>query len=286
MTERMWLDGALPAVATDHWALLAAGRGADLAARRVLALPADTRSPAPLLDALLADGVAAAPAFALVGVSGDRLTAFLRGPFALRAEYTHRGAPTRADGHGVYGWRELTALTGVDRAWVLQSPAITRTDGALRAAPVEAGPTTASGIALRATRGLTGRVQAAGHRSDRSLPVGGAPRMLELPDGRRVHIRGELLIGRGPRTGPLPPDRLPVLVALEGAPRELSRTHLRVRQDGDLVTLEDLGGAGGTALRTGTGGPRRLRAAEPVTVQAGQTAELPGGLRIRFLGEA
>lgn len=285
MTERVWLDGVLPAVATDHWALLTTGHGAALAARRMLALPADTRSPTPLLDALLADGVSAAPAFALVGLLGDRLTVFLRGPFAMRAEHTHRGEPVRADGHGVHGWRELT-LTGVERAWVLQSPAITRTDGALRAAPVEAGPTTASGIAMRATRGLTGRVPAAGRRSDRSLPVGGAPRMLELPDGRRVHIRGELLIGRGPRTGPLPPDRLPVLVALEGAPRELSRTHLRVRQDGDLVTLEDLGGAGGTALRTGTGGPQRLRAAEPVTVQAGQTAELPGGLRIRFLGEA
>ncbi|WP_460774905.1 FHA domain-containing protein [Microbacterium sp. GXF7504] len=283
MTERVWLDGALPAVATETWAVLATGRGAVPAARRILALPADTASPAPVLDALVADGVGTAPGFALVALVDGRLTAFLRGPFALRIEHEDGGA-ARVDGYGVHSWREVV-LDGVQRAWVLQSPAITRTDAALRATPVRPGPTTASGLAMRTVRAVAAATPPAITGADGALPDG-PPRCIELPDGARVPIEGELLIGRGPRTDRLDAAGLPVLVVLDRAPRELSRTHVRVRRDGDEVRIEDLGGAGGTALTGADGVPRRLRAAEPVPVAAGQTAELPGGVRIRFLGDA
>ncbi|MCX6502041.1 MAG: FHA domain-containing protein [Microbacterium sp.] len=284
MTERVWLDGALPAVATDTWAVMSAGRGAIPAARRILALPADTAAPAALLDVLLADGLAATPAFAVVALEDDRLTAFLRGPFVLRAERTD-GTIDRVDGFGVHSWREVT-MTDIRRVWCLQSPAITRTDSAPRALPARPGPTTASGIAMRATAAVTAGPDAALAPPRPALPVDAAPRMIELPTGERIAIEGDLLIGRGPRSDRLDGRDLPTLIALDRAPREVSRRHVRVSRRGADVRIEDLGSAGGTSLVDAAGTARRLRPSEPAPVAVGETAELPGGVRIRFVGDA
>lgn len=283
MTERVWLTGALPAVATDAWAVLTTGSGAVTAARRILALPEDLTDPAPILDALLADGIGRTPAFAVIGMTGGRLLAFLRGPFALRAEHVD-GLVDRVDGGGVRTWREV-GLGGVRRAWCLQSPSITRTDAAPQATPAAVGPATASGIALRAVPAV--RITPAAPVATRPAVRGPRPpRMIELPGGARVPIEGDLLIGRGPRSGRLDGGRLPVLVPLIGAPRELSRRHVRVWRQGDGVRIQDLDTAGGTTLTDRAGVVRRLRPSEPAPVLAGESAELPGGIRIRFLGDA
>jgi hypothetical protein len=306
VAERVWLEGALPAVATDTWAVMSAGRGAIPAARRILSLADRAATPAELLDALLADGLASTPAFAVVALEEDRLTAFLRGPFVLRAERVD-GRMERADGLGVHSWREIT-LHGIRRAWCLQSPAITRPS--LRAVPAEPGPTTASGLAVRATPGIAAAGPApetmpAVTGPETMRPIGlshavtpqfsapprapvpeAVPRMIELPSGERIPIVGELLIGRGPRSDRLDGRELPTLVALERAPKEVSRRHLRVSSGGGGVRIEDLGSSGGTSLVDAAGTVRRLRPAEPAAVAVGETAELPGGVRIRFVGDA
>jgi hypothetical protein len=287
---------------------MSAGRGAIPAARRILALTEGTATPAELLDALLADGVAATPAFAVVALEEDRLTAFLRGPFVLRAERMHGGIE-RVDGLGVHTWRETT-MDGVRRAWCLQSPAITRPT--MRAVPADPGPATASGLAMRSTTSLAAAgpapeamptvpadlpaidsrpaadADAAGHgAAPRPVaPPDAVPRMIELPSGERIPIVGELLIGRGPRSDRLDGRELPTLVALERAPKEVSRRHVRVWSRGGGVRIEDLGSAGGTSLVDASGAVRRLHPAEPAAVAVGETAELPGGVRIRFVGDA
>jgi hypothetical protein len=109
------------------------------------------------------------------------------------------------------------------------------------------------------------------------------PRAIVLPDGERVPIEGTLLVGRGPRTERVDGDHLPTLVPLAQAPRDISRSHVRIWTDGTRVQIEDLATSGGTALVDAGGVAVRLIADRPAEVQPGAVAELPGGARIRFV---
>lgn len=66
-----------------------------------------------MLDALAAHGIASLPGFCLVGYSEDRLTAYVRGGFSLRAEASWHDAFT-VNGDRVRTWRE-TPIEGVSR---------------------------------------------------------------------------------------------------------------------------------------------------------------------------
>jgi hypothetical protein len=309
VTERTWFDGTMPAVATDRWAVLVGGDRAIPAARRVLAIANDAPAATDVLDALLEDGIAAVPAFAIVALEDGMLTAFLRGTFALRFEDGSRHV-WRVDGRGAHTWREVAA-EGVTRAWSGVPDAEPRLLdlGATPERPVRLGPTTATGIVLRTAPAVRRAEPAAPPRPPLparvpprpALPPRSAapsvtpaqpvpraatvPRAIVLPDGERVPIRGTLLVGRGPRTDRVEGHDLPTLVSLAHAPRDISRSHVRIWTDGTRVQIEDLATTGGTALVDASGVAVRLTADRPAEVLPGATAELPGGARIRFVAD-
>jgi len=285
VTERTWFDGDLPALATDRLAVLVGGADPVPAARRVLAVARASATPTTILDALLADGIAAMPDFAVVALENGELTAFLRGEFALRFEDGGKRV-WRVDGTGAHTWREVAA-SGVTRAWSGTPGREPRllTLGTTPERPVRTGPTTASGVVLRTVPAVPRPVVPAPAPSARTTPPSRIPRAIVLPDGARVPIEGTLLVGRGPRTARLDGGRLPTLVPLAEAPRDISRSHLRISSDGARVQVEDLATSGGTALVDAGGIARRLVAERPADVLVGATAELPGGARIRFVGD-
>ncbi|MEV7694151.1 FHA domain-containing protein [Microbacterium sp. NPDC089189] len=359
MTERTWFDGGFPAIATDALAVIIGGDSPVAAARRVLAVARETPGPADVLDALLADGVAAVPAFAVVALVDERLTAFVRGDFVLRFEDRTRRV-WRLDGVGAHTWREVEA-DGVTRAWAGAPDAEPRLLdlGTTPERPVVPGPTTADGVVLRHTPAIARVVPvipprpplppvpaatAAGNldalmtaapatapvptpavaavpapaAAPAPVPAPAAapapapaapfappapvaapalapvpaprtprpPHAIVLPDGERIPIRGTLLIGRGPRSERVDGAEIPTLVPLSRAPRDISRSHVRIWSDGTRVQIEDLATPGGTALIDADGVARLLVADRPAEVREGASVELAGGARIRFVGDA
>lgn len=319
MAERTWFEGPLPAIATDTLAVIVGG-AAVAAARRVLSTGTMPGTPE-ILDALLADGIAAVPAFAVVALDDDRLTAFVRGEFVLRFEDRSRRV-WRVDGVGAHTWREVEAASVV-RAWAGAPDAEPKLFdlGPTPERPVRVGPTTAAGIMLRGRPAVVRppipstappaaappaaaapprpRPAAAEPADDETVVTSSsalapkpaprtprAPRAIELPGGDIVPIHGTLLVGRGPRSSRVEGDDLPTLVALGDVSRDVSRAHVKIWTDGTRVQIEDLATPGGTAVIDADGVARLLVPDRAVEVREGASAELAGGARIRFVGDA
>lgn len=313
MAERTWFEGPLPAIATDTLAVIVGGDAAVAAARRVLSTGTMPGTPE-ILDALIADGIAAVPAFAVVALDDDRLTAFVRGEFVLRFEDRSRRV-WRVDGVGAHTWREVEAASVV-RAWAGAPDAEPKLFdlGPTPERPVRVGPTTAAGIMLRGRPAVARpsipaappaaavpapRPTAAEPPDDETVVTSSsalapkpaprtprAPRAIELPGGDIVPIHGTLLVGRGPRSSRVEGDDLPTLVALGDVSRDVSRAHVKIWTDGTRVQIEDLATPGGTAVIDADGVARLLVPDRAVEVREGASAELAGGARIRFVGEA
>lgn len=318
MAERTWFEGAMPAIATDSLAVLVGGDAAVAAARRVLSTGKMPGVPE-ILDALLADGIAAVPGFAVVALDDDRLTAFVRGEFVLRFEDRSRRV-WRVDGIGAHTWREVAAASVV-RAWAGAPDAEPKLFdlGPTPERPVRVGPTTAAGIMLRGRPALArtavpapasptaARLTAparpaaptASEPGDETVVTSSsalapkpaprtprAPRAIQLPGGDIVPIHGTLLVGRGPRSTRVEGADLPTLVALNDVSRDVSRAHVRIWTDGTRVQIEDLATPGGTAVIDADGVARLLVPDRAVEVREGASAELAGGARIRFVGDA
>ncbi|MDQ1206353.1 hypothetical protein [Microbacterium sp. SORGH_AS_0862] len=314
MAERTWFEGPLPAIATDTLAVIVGGDAAVAAARRVLSTGTMPGTPE-ILDALLTDGIAAVPAFAVVALDDDRLTAFVRGEFVLRFEDRSRRV-WRVDGVGAHTWREVEAASVV-RAWAGAPDAEPKLFdlGPTPERPVRVGPTTAAGIMLRgrpavvrppipsaappAAAAPRPRPAAAEPADDETVVTSSsalapkpaprtprAPRAIELPGGDIVPIHGTLLVGRGPRSSRVEGDDLPTLVALGDVSRDVSRAHVKIWTDGTRVQIEDLATPGGTAVIDADGVARLLVPDRAVEVREGASAELAGGARIRFVGDA
>lgn len=313
MAERTWFEGPLPAIATDTLAVIVGGDAAVAAARRVLSTGTMPGTPE-ILDALIADGIAAVPAFAVVALDDDRLTAFVRGEFVLRFEDRSRRV-WRVDSVGAHTWREVEAASVV-RAWAGAPDAEPKLFdlGPTPERPVRVGPTTAAGIMLRgrpavarpsipaappAAAAPAPRPTAAEPPDDETVVTSSsalapkpaprtprAPRAIELPGGDIVPIHGTLLVGRGPRSSRVEGDDLPTLVALGDVSRDVSRAHVKIWTDGTRVQIEDLATPGGTAVIDADGVARLLVPDRAVEVREGASAELAGGARIRFVGDA
>lgn len=318
MAERTWFEGPLPAIATDTLAVIVGGDAGVAAARRVLTTGTMPGTPE-ILDALLAEGIAAVPAFAVVALDDDRLTAFVRGEFVLRFEDRSRRV-WRVDGVGAHTWREVAAASVV-RAWAGAPDAEPKLFdlGPTPERPVRVGPTSAAGIMLRGRPAVSrppvpapapptisrpaapaqAPAPAASELDDETVVTSSsalapkpaprtprAPRAIQLPGGDIVPIHGTLLVGRGPRSTRVEGDDLPTLVALNDVSRDVSRAHVRIWTDGTRVQIEDLATPGGTAVIDADGVARLLVPDRAVEVREGASAELAGGARIRFVGDA
>lgn len=105
MADWTYERGAWPAILGDRMAVVLAGAEAERFARVLLARRPPT-APEEVLDALVAGGLRAAPAFAIARLEGDTLTAFVRGPLAIAVE-DERWAVQRHSGASLRTWREV-----------------------------------------------------------------------------------------------------------------------------------------------------------------------------------
>jgi len=205
-----------------------------------------------VLELLAADGVRAAPDFALVELvdaSTGSVSVALRG----RGHADLGGAPDRhLSGTGAGSWLEaaaqhITGLTVGLGGAAAGDPRLPMARGVVRAGSLSAG--LAPG----------GRPAAAPETSDRTvdlleeatmLSARRAPSaQLRFGDGSVVRLAGILTFGRSPR--PAGPGRVHVLPSPH---KEVSGTHAAVEAEGGVLRVRDLGSTNGTTLTFGASG--------------------------------
>lgn len=90
-------------------------------------------------------------------------------------------------------------------------------------------------------------------------------------------------IGRRPSTPRIVGGRHPRLVRVPSLSREISSTHLEIRQEGSIVVVTDLDSTNGTVI-TPPGAPAlKLRQGESVVVVAGSVVDIGDDVRIEIL---
>lgn len=105
----------------------------------------------------------------------------------------------------------------------------------------------AADAADAAPQAMPAEVERTDDELDRTVVVARRPRIdwvLELPDGERLPLRDEeVIIGRKPRG----PEGM-ALLTIPDPTRTLSKSHARLRYDGDMWSIEDLGSTNGLVL--------------------------------------
>jgi pSer/pThr/pTyr-binding forkhead associated (FHA) protein len=87
-------------------------------------------------------------------------------------------------------------------------------------------------------------------------------------------------IGRRPSSPRITGGRLPRLVMVPSPSREVSATHIEVRQEGRTVVVTDLGTTNGTIVTHPLGTPVKLRQGESVVVVNGSIVDIGDGIRV------
>lgn len=87
-------------------------------------------------------------------------------------------------------------------------------------------------------------------------------------------------IGRRPSTPRIVGARMPRLVMVPSPSREVSGTHVEIRQEGATVVVTDLGSTNGTIVTSGGFPPRGLLQGESVVVGEGSVVDIGDGIRI------
>jgi hypothetical protein len=102
---------------------------------------------------------------------------------------------------------------------------------------------------------------------------------LERADRGRESLSVPVVIGRAPSVSAVaaasgPHPRL--ITILDD--KDISRSHLRVAVEGDVVVVTDLASRNGTLVTLPGGSPRKLRGYEPTVVLPGTVIDLGGGV--------
>lgn len=87
-------------------------------------------------------------------------------------------------------------------------------------------------------------------------------------------------IGRRPSSPRITGGRLPRLVMVPSPSREVSATHLEIRQEGAIVVVTDLGSTNGTLVTHPLGSPTKLRQGESVVAVGGSIVDIGDGIRV------
>jgi hypothetical protein len=106
-----------------------------------------------------------------------------------------------------------------------------------------------------------------------SLPLAVALQ-LERADGSRESLSRPVLIGRSPAASSDGSDVRLITIADDP---DISRTHLRVAVEGDVVVVTDLGSKNGSIVTLPGSPPRKLRVSEPTVVLPDTLIDLGGG---------
>lgn len=87
-------------------------------------------------------------------------------------------------------------------------------------------------------------------------------------------------IGRRPSAPRITGGRLPRLVMVPSPAREVSATHVEIRQEGPTVVVTDLGSTNGTTVTHPRGAPVTLRQGESVVLVIGSVVDIGDGIRV------
>ncbi|MFT4281128.1 FHA domain-containing protein [Microbacterium sp.] len=168
-------------------------------------------------------------------------------------------------------------------ATVARAPLRTPGDVAPVPAPV-AGDHDGETVSVAQARAL----RAAGGAAASFEPVGDVPPRqptqgrIRLSTGRVVELERPVVIGRRPRSTRASSSELPLLVAVESAEGDISRSHVEIRAEGEHVLVTDLATTNGTVLRRGGQDPVRLHPNEPTMVVTGDVLDLGDGITVTF----
>ena len=102
-------------------------------------------------------------------------------------------------------------------------------------------------------------------------------------NGDPIPLSAAVYVGRKPSAPRIFSGSLPRLVAVPSPLREVSSTHVEVRQHGSSVIVTDLGSTNGTVVSTPGSEPLRLRQGESVVVIPGTVVDIGDGNRIDIL---
>jgi hypothetical protein len=89
-----------------------------------------------------------------------------------------------------------------------------------------------------------------------------------------VGLESPVLIGRHPRLPRIMSGRAPRLVDVPSPSREISGTHIELRQEGAMVVVTDLRSTNGTVVRAPGREPVKLRQGESVVVMPGTFVDI------------
>lgn len=114
------------------------------------------------------------------------------------------------------------------------------------------------------------------------VPVVPAPvPVIVMHTGERVSLNQPVLIGRAPSASRVSGQELPRLIAVTSPNNDISRTHVQVRFEGDLIMVTDLNSTNGVILSEPQHGPRRLHPDEPTPVPIQGVVDLGDGVFFR-----
>lgn len=126
---------------------------------------------------------------------------------------------------------------------------------------------------------------------DRVLPPKAAPVAVRAGDaphhfriaGETVSLDKPAYIGRRPSLPRVVSGVAPRLIQVPSARREVSATHLELRQRGANVVVTDLGSSNGTVVTVPGRPPQRLRRGEPLVVIPGTIVDIGDGNLVEIL---
>ena len=102
-------------------------------------------------------------------------------------------------------------------------------------------------------------------------------------NGRAVSLEAPVLIGRAPTPPRILTAEPPVLARVESPHKEVSGTHLELRQQGTLVIATDLRSTNGTTVTPPGRDTQKLRQGESVVVQPGTVIDIGDGNLVEIL---
>ncbi len=148
------------------------------------------------------------------------------------------------------------------------------------APPALVEPGSAEADTIVVTHARSGRRRAAGIGDSAVEEVPEARFALKIGTHALIPLEVPAYIGRRPSTPRITGNRMPRLVMVPSPSREVSSTHVEVRQEGGAVVVTDLGSTNGTIVTSGSFPPRGLRQGESVVVGAGSVVDIGDGIRI------
>ncbi len=102
-------------------------------------------------------------------------------------------------------------------------------------------------------------------------------------DGDVISLDRTSYIGRSPSAPRIATGGEPLLIAVTSPRREVSSTHVELRQLGPRVVVTDMKSTNGTFVTIPGGSPRKLRQGESLVVTPGTIVDIGDGILIEVL---